>query len=85
MMPAQLDLADIRISCKVNGKLRQEGNSRDMIFSIPKLLLALGRVWDLQPGDLIFTGTPEGVGPLRRGDRIVAQSPLVGSFQWRIA
>lgn len=79
-----LDLGDIPFSCHVNGALRQEGNTGDMIFSIPQQVLALGKIWKLLPGDLIYTGTPEGVGPLRRGDTITVESPLLGTFSWNI-
>ncbi len=79
-----LDLGDIPFSCHVNGALRQEGNTGDMIFSIPQQVLALSKIWKLLPGDLIYTGTPEGVGPLRPGDTITVESPLLGTFSWDI-
>ena len=64
----QLD--DVRFSCAVNGTIRQSGNTVNMLFSIPRLIVEISRYWKLLPGDLIFTGTPEGVGPLLRGDKI---------------
>lgn len=57
-----------RIECRVNGQVRQEAKLSDMIWSVPALLSALSQLVTLQPGDLIFTGTPAGVGPLHRGD-----------------
>lgn len=79
-----LDLKDIPFGCKVNGIERQRGNTGNMIFSIPKLLVELSKIWVLRPGDLIYTGTPSGVGPLNIGDRIEVESDPIGSFSWSI-
>ncbi|OGC84128.1 MAG: hypothetical protein A2W07_05185 [candidate division Zixibacteria bacterium RBG_16_43_9] len=79
-----IDLNNISFGCKVNGIERQRGNSRDMIFSIPRLLVELSKIWMLRPGDLLFTGTPSGVGPLKVGDSIEIKSNLTGSFSWSI-
>jgi len=79
-----LDLKDISFGCKVNGIERQRGNTGDMIFSIGDLLVHLSKIWVLRPGDLIYTGTPSGVGPLKIGDRIEAESTPIGSFSWSI-
>jgi acylpyruvate hydrolase len=81
---ASIDLGDIAFRCSVNGVQRQAGNSRDMIFPVARLLVELSRIWMLQPGDLLFTGTPSGVGPLRIGDRVEIASDLTGAFSWRI-
>ena len=54
----------------VNQKTRQEGNLKDMIFSFEDIVLHLSKIVDLKKGDIIFTGTPEGVGPLESGDEI---------------
>jgi 2-keto-4-pentenoate hydratase/2-oxohepta-3-ene-1,7-dioic acid hydratase in catechol pathway len=81
---ASIDLGDIAFRCSVNGVQRQAGNSRDMIFPVARLLVELSRIWTLQPGDLLFTGTPAGVGPLRIGDRVEIASDLIGSFAWSI-
>jgi 2-keto-4-pentenoate hydratase/2-oxohepta-3-ene-1,7-dioic acid hydratase in catechol pathway len=79
-----LDLKDISFGCKVNGIERQRGNTGKMIFSIPKLLVELSKIWILRPGDLIYTGTPSGVGPLEIGDAIEVESDPIGSFSWNI-
>lgn len=84
-VPAGMDLADIPFELRVNGELRQEGNTKHMLFDIPALLVALGRIWKLRRGDLVFTGTPAGVGPLRPGDVVAVASPRIGAFEWRIA
>jgi len=79
-----VDLNNISFGCKVNGIERQKGNSRDMIFNIPRLLVEVSKVWILRPGDVIYTGTPSGVGPLKIGDSIEIESNLTGSFSWSI-
>lgn len=78
------DLGNIPFSCHVNGALRQQGNTGDMIFPIPRMVIEVSRVWRLLPGDLIYTGTPAGVGPLLQGDSVTLESPLLGSFSWKI-
>jgi len=79
-----LDLKDISFGCKVNEIERQRGNTGDMIFSIERLLVELSKIWLLRPGDLIYTGTPSGVGPLKIGDLIEVESDPIGSFSWSI-
>lgn len=79
-----LDLKNISFGCKVNGIGKQKGNSGEMIFSIPGLLVELSKIWVLRPGDLIYTGTPSGVGPLEIGDTIEIESDPIGSFSWSI-
>jgi fumarylpyruvate hydrolase len=60
-----------RIWLEVNGKIRQDSNLSEMIWSVPEIIAELSTLYELQPGDLIFTGTPAGVGPVHQGDRIV--------------
>ena len=79
-----LDLKDISFGCKVNGIERQRGNTGEMIFSIGELLVHLSKIWVLRPSDLIYTGTPSGVGPLKIGDSIEIESDPIGSFSWSI-
>ncbi|MBY0422194.1 MAG: fumarylacetoacetate hydrolase family protein [Parvularculaceae bacterium] len=59
-----------RLRLSVNGATRQDGALSAMIWSAPEILIALSRLFELRPGDLVFTGTPEGVGPLAVGDRV---------------
>jgi len=54
----------------VNGQLKQEGSTSDMIFNIPYLISFISQYFTLETGDLILTGTPEGVGPVKSGDKI---------------
>lgn len=81
---ASIDLCNIAFQCSVNGVLKQAGNSRDMIFPVARLLVELSCIWTLRPGDLLFTGTPAGVGPLCIGDRVEIASELTGAFAWTI-
>ena len=60
------------ITLSVNGEIRQSGTLSDMILDPAEVLDAAGALWAVMPGDLIYTGTPEGVGPLVRGDRVEA-------------
>jgi len=64
------DLNNIEFSLHINGELRQQGQSSMMIWNVPDILACLCTFTDLRAGDLVFTGTPEGVGPIRVGDRI---------------
>ena len=59
------------ISLTVNGKVRQMGNLEEMIWDVPEIISFLSKFYQLEAGDLIFTGTPAGVGPLQRGDKLV--------------
>jgi 2-keto-4-pentenoate hydratase/2-oxohepta-3-ene-1,7-dioic acid hydratase in catechol pathway len=60
----------VTIETKVNGELRQQASTRDFIFSLPQLLAYITAAFTLEPGDLILTGTPSGVGPLTSGDLV---------------
>jgi len=62
----------------VNGQLRQQGNTADMIFSPAQLISFISRVMTLLPGDVILTGTPAGVGPLQHGDEVSVEIDQVG-------
>ncbi len=68
----QLDLSDLNITVSVNGEKRQAGNTRDMLFPVPRLIAYLSTHFTLTPGDLIYTGTPEGVSAVEKGDFIKA-------------
>jgi fumarylpyruvate hydrolase len=72
------------ITLAVNGEPRQQGNTADMIWSVPEIIAELSSYFELQPGDLIFTGTPAGVGLLLPGDRVEARLAGVGSLQFAV-
>lgn len=71
---------DARISVMVNGERRQYGTLGDMVFSIDVLIAFVSDVMTLEPGDVVLTGTPEGVGPLFAGDLVVVSIDGVGSL-----
>jgi fumarylpyruvate hydrolase len=73
-----------RLVLEVNGQIRQDGNTADMIFNTAEIIHHLSKLWTLAPGDLIFTGTPAGVGALQRGDRMRAELAGVGTLHTRI-
>jgi 2-keto-4-pentenoate hydratase/2-oxohepta-3-ene-1,7-dioic acid hydratase in catechol pathway len=62
--------AGVTIETRVNGELRQQASTRDFIFAVPTLLCYISAIFTLEPGDLILTGTPAGVGPLKPGDHV---------------
>ena len=62
----------LMLTLKVNGAVRQQGDTRDMIFSVAYLISYCSQIFTLEPGDLLYTGTPEGVGPVFPGDQIEA-------------
>ncbi len=64
------DASDALVTCKVNGDLRQMGSTRDMVFPVRQIVAFISSVMTLEPGDVILTGTPAGVGPLRAGDTV---------------
>lgn len=73
-----------RIWLKVNGEVRQDGNLNEMIWSIADVISHISRAVRLAPGDLIFTGTPAGVGPLQPGDLVEGGVDGVGTFVFGI-
>ena len=72
------------IRLDVNGQVRQQGNLDQMIWRVPEIIAHLSQHWMLMPGDLIFTGTPAGVGALARGDELSAQVEGLQTLQARI-
>jgi 2-keto-4-pentenoate hydratase/2-oxohepta-3-ene-1,7-dioic acid hydratase in catechol pathway len=82
--PASIDLDDLNFRCRINGELRQDGNTNDMLFGFRRLIAELSSIWTLRPGDMIYTGTPSGVGPLQIGDVIEVENDQIGTFSWTI-
>lgn len=66
------DLADINFTLDINGVRKQTGNTSDLIFSFDEIISYVSRYYTLKTGDLIFTGTPSGVGPVNKGDNLTA-------------
>jgi len=76
------DLQALEFTCQVNGAPRQHGRTADMLFSVARQIHILSKTWALQDGDIIYTGTPSGVGPLLPGDRVALESADIGCFEW---
>lgn len=74
----EFDPADAVVTCRVNGQMRQMASTRDMVFNVGTLIAYISSVMTLEPGDLIFTGTPSGVGELRNGDEVVVEIEGLG-------
>lgn len=66
----ELDVGDLSVQTFLNGDLKQDGSTRDLIFDVPTLVAHVSSVMTLLPGDVILTGTPEGVGPMQPGDEV---------------
>jgi 2-keto-4-pentenoate hydratase/2-oxohepta-3-ene-1,7-dioic acid hydratase in catechol pathway len=75
---AGLNVSDLEVVCRVNGVERQRGHATEMAFGIPMLVAYISRIMTLEPGDLVATGTPAGVGPLTDGDVVEVEIPGVG-------
>jgi 2-keto-4-pentenoate hydratase/2-oxohepta-3-ene-1,7-dioic acid hydratase in catechol pathway len=76
-----LDLADIRIRTFVDGELRQDGSSSQMVFDIPRVVSEISQVMTLLPGDVVLTGTPAGVATLVPGQRVRVEIDGVGALE----
>ncbi|HXF68688.1 MAG TPA: fumarylacetoacetate hydrolase family protein [Thermoflexus sp.] len=72
------EISNAEILCRVNGEVRQRGNTREMVFPVPQLIAYISSVMTLEPGDVILTGTPAGVGPLHSGDWVEVEVQGVG-------
>lgn len=76
-----LDPRDLEVSCTVSGVVRQRGRTSQMVFDVATLVSAMSHVMTLEPGDLLVTGTPEGVGPIVDGDELVVTIEGVGELR----
>ncbi len=75
-----IDPIGLKITTRVNGQLRQEGNTEDMIFSPFELVSFISQIMTLLPGDVISTGTPPGVGPLKHQDKVEVEIEGIGKL-----
>jgi 5-oxopent-3-ene-1,2,5-tricarboxylate decarboxylase/2-hydroxyhepta-2,4-diene-1,7-dioate isomerase len=71
----------LAIECRVNGKIRQKANTRALLFGIPAIIEFITRYITLDPGDIISTGTPEGIGPIRHGDTVACRIEHIGELR----
>ena len=78
------EMNDGLIRLSINGDERQRGDINQMIWKVPEVISRLSELFLLQAGDLIYTGTPAGVGPIRPGDDIEAQINMVGSLNIKV-
>lgn len=76
----ELDPADVGVRCLVDGEVKQSGRTSQMIFDIPTLLAYVSAAMTLEPGDLVVTGTPEGVGPLAPGNKLTVSIDGIGDL-----
>tara|TARA_R110000868_G_scaffold29889_6_gene110995 strand:+ start:11653 stop:12504 length:852 start_codon:yes stop_codon:yes gene_type:complete len=75
------DPDDLDFRLTVNGEVRQDSNTKNLIFDCRKLIEYASRFYTLYPGDILMTGTPEGVGPIEPGDRVVCQMDVIGKME----
>jgi 2-keto-4-pentenoate hydratase/2-oxohepta-3-ene-1,7-dioic acid hydratase in catechol pathway len=77
---AGYDLSDLDFSLRINGQIRQQGNTKLMLFNFDTLIAYVSKFFTLKTGDIVFTGTPQGVGPVQVGDRLeafIADKPML--------
>jgi fumarylpyruvate hydrolase len=74
-----------RIQLSVNGQIRQDAVVADMLWNVAEIISEASKLWRLEAGDLIYTGTPEGVGPLVRGDRVTGEVEGVGRLEFKVS
>lgn len=77
----EFDSADAVITCKVNDELRQMASTRDMVFPVRQLVAYVSSIMTLEPGDLLLTGSPAGVGLLKDGDELLTSIEGIGEFR----
>jgi len=75
------DVADLRITCRVNGETRQDARTSEMAFPPAELIAYVSSIMTLEPGDVLMTGTPEGVGPLTPGDVVEVEVASIGTLR----
>ncbi|MDI6605391.1 MAG: fumarylacetoacetate hydrolase family protein [Thermoanaerobacteraceae bacterium] len=76
----ELDPSNLDITTYVNGEVKQKSNTKNLIFSVPKLISFVSHIMTLNPGDVILTGTPSGVGPLQAGDIVTVEIEGIGKL-----
>ena len=77
----ELDPANVPVEAYLNGELKQQSNTSDLIFAVPKLINFISNVMTLLPGDVIATGTPSGIGPMNPGDTIEIKLGGIGTLR----
>jgi 2-keto-4-pentenoate hydratase/2-oxohepta-3-ene-1,7-dioic acid hydratase in catechol pathway len=80
-LETDLDVSALSVQTRLNGELKQDGNTRDLIFSVPRVLSYISSFLTLEPGDLVLTGTPDGVGPMEVGDKLEVTVEGIGTLE----
>lgn len=83
-LETNLNPADVRVQLRVNGETRQDGRTSHMIFDVVQILVYITKFVTLEPGDVVLTGTPEGVGPLAKGDVVEVEVEGIGVLKTQI-
>jgi 2-keto-4-pentenoate hydratase/2-oxohepta-3-ene-1,7-dioic acid hydratase in catechol pathway len=78
---SDVDFSVLGVRTRVNGEVRQQGDARDMVFDIPTIITFITGIMTLEPGDLVLTGTPDGIAPLSEGDAVEIEVAGVGSVR----
>ncbi|MFT5702149.1 MAG: 2-keto-4-pentenoate hydratase/2-oxohepta-3-ene-1,7-dioic acid hydratase in catechol pathway [Desulforhopalus sp.] len=78
------DPQDLNIECRVNGTVMQQSNTKHMIFKIPEIIAFVSKMFTLEAGDIIITGTPSGVSPLKDGDMVAVEIENIGILSNRV-
>jgi 2-keto-4-pentenoate hydratase/2-oxohepta-3-ene-1,7-dioic acid hydratase in catechol pathway len=77
----ELEPGDLKVVCRVNGQVKQQASTADMVFRIPQILAYISAAMTLEPGDVVLTGTPEGVSPIRPGDEVEVEIEGIGALR----
>jgi 2-keto-4-pentenoate hydratase/2-oxohepta-3-ene-1,7-dioic acid hydratase in catechol pathway len=82
---SERDVADLEVICRINGEVRQRGRTAEMVFSPPQLIAYIASIMTLEPGDVVMTGTPAGIGPLAAGDAVEVEVEGIGVLRNPVA
>jgi 2-keto-4-pentenoate hydratase/2-oxohepta-3-ene-1,7-dioic acid hydratase in catechol pathway len=78
---SDVDFSVLGVTTRVNGEVRQQGDAREMVFDIPTIIAYITGIMTLEPGDLVLTGTPDGIAPLSEGDEVEVEVAGVGTVK----
>jgi 2-keto-4-pentenoate hydratase/2-oxohepta-3-ene-1,7-dioic acid hydratase in catechol pathway len=78
---SDVDFSVLGVTTRVNGEVRQQGDAREMVFDIPTIITYITGIMTLEPGDLVLTGTPDGIAPLSEGDEVEVEVAGVGTVK----
>ena len=85
VIETDIDPSDVKVESYLNGGLRQSSSTRNLIFSVARLVSFISGIMTLLPGDIVSTGTPDGVGPMQPGDNIEIRIEGIGSLKNKVA